>query len=109
MHGGFTVSRSPARHIFGSIIGLKKAYATLDEQRRSSFNAHITLVDIHPTALARDLCLLLLLDDLLNDQHSEMDKVEIHATLFYAYVGVIMPSYCYQRCVTPSTRRKVLN
>lgn len=57
----------------------------------------MTLIDIHPTALARDLCLFILLDELVKEGHGEEEAVIIKATLFYSYLGVVMPIYCYTK------------
>lgn len=89
----------PARHVFGTIIGLQKAYAKLNKERKSVFRTHLTMIDIHPNPLARDLCLFMLLDELANDSTSEDNAIIIKATLFYAYVAVLMPIYCYNKYV----------
>lgn len=59
---------------------------------------HFTLLDIHPTVLARDLCMLLLIDELMKDGHDEETRLEIKATLFYMFIGIIVPPYCHSRC-----------
>ncbi|KAK0434477.1 hypothetical protein EV421DRAFT_1909374 [Armillaria borealis] len=46
---------------------------------------------------ARDLCFLILLDDLVSVKYDEKEQVEIKATLFYSYVGIVMPDYCHKR------------
>ncbi|KAH8101280.1 hypothetical protein BXZ70DRAFT_935376 [Cristinia sonorae] len=86
-----------ARHVFGSIIGLHQAYQKLDETKRSVMKIHLTLLDIHPTALARDVCIFQLLDELKEGGHAEETAAEIKATLFYIFIGIIMPSYCHKR------------
>ena len=85
-----------ACHVFGSIIGLHQEYLKLTKAKRDSFKVHITLLDIHPTTLARDLCIFALLEQLLDTPNSKEKEAEIKATIFYAYLGVIMPSYCHQ-------------
>lgn len=86
-----------ARHVFGSMIGLHQTFKQLTPAKQSEFKVHFTLLDIQPTALARDLCILLLLDDLITGDYSTEETAEIRATLFYVYVAPIMPSYCYER------------
>ncbi|THH22545.1 hypothetical protein EUX98_g8145, partial [Antrodiella citrinella] len=54
-----------ARHVFGSIIGLHRAYRGLSKAKKTRIQAHMTLLDIHPTALARDLCMIMLIDQLV--------------------------------------------
>lgn len=61
---------------------------------------HVTLLDIHPTTLSRDLMALMLLDELLSGNHTPNETVEIKATLFYVYTAMIMPSYCFDRYVS---------
>lgn len=88
-----------ARHVFGSVIGLHQAYIRLPQDKRTSLKAHFTLLDIKSTALARDLCILILLNDLISDGREAQERSEIKATIFYIYTGVIVPQYCYARCV----------
>ncbi|KAE9410311.1 hypothetical protein BT96DRAFT_371276 [Gymnopus androsaceus JB14] len=86
-----------AHHVFGSIIGLGKVYAKLTQANKSNFQVHFTLVDINPTVFARDLCIMLLLNDLLTKKMSSSDKQLTEATLFYVYAAVIMPEMCHNR------------
>lgn len=59
------------------------------------------MLDIHPTALARDLCVLILFHDLLEaDPKDKILIAELKATIMYTYMGVFMPSYCYSRLVS---------
>lgn len=90
---------SLARHTFGTIIGANRALKKLEKRLRSSFKVHMTLLDFHPNALARDLCIMMLLDSLMDQNTSPTERLEIKATLFYTYVGIILPEYCFQRCV----------
>ncbi|EIM87131.1 uncharacterized protein STEHIDRAFT_167970 [Stereum hirsutum FP-91666 SS1] len=87
-----------ARHVFASIIGLQKASASsLSRKRSLTLKAHMTLIDVQPTILARNLCLFMLLDELMNRSVLDENTIIIKATLFYAYVGVLMPDYCYTK------------
>ncbi|KAF8876826.1 hypothetical protein BD779DRAFT_1695329 [Infundibulicybe gibba] len=82
-------------------VGAKRAYLQLPCSKRDSFQLHITMLDIHPAPLARDLCVMLLLDQLSNiEKDNAIEKAEIMATIFYAYVAVVMPSYCEQRLLS---------
>lgn len=81
-----------ARHVFGSIIGLHQAYGRISNNKQAGLHAHFTLLDIHPASLARDLCMLVLLDHL-----DEETRAEVMATLFYIFIGVAIPPYCYNR------------
>ncbi|KAF7985824.1 hypothetical protein HWV62_490 [Athelia sp. TMB] len=86
-----------ARHVFGTIIGAHRALQTLPKQRRSNFRVHLTMLDLHPNPLARDLCILMLLDSLTNQNLAQTEILEIKATIFYTYIGVALPSYCFER------------
>ncbi|KAK0476402.1 hypothetical protein IW261DRAFT_1595020, partial [Armillaria novae-zelandiae] len=51
-----------SRHVLSSIIGLHQAFTKLNAKKRKALNVHLTLNDLHPRALARDLdslCLLI--------------------------------------------------
>ncbi|KAJ7483291.1 hypothetical protein FB451DRAFT_1234002 [Mycena latifolia] len=87
-----------ARHVFSTLVGLHRAHKKLDKERQEAFRIHITLLDIHPAVLARDLCMLLLLDQLVDTPDvSSTTKAEILSTMFYTFAGVVMPEYCYSR------------
>ncbi|PBK94360.1 hypothetical protein ARMGADRAFT_1062580 [Armillaria gallica] len=74
-----------ARHVFGTLISLHKSSTQLGKNKKKHSRAHLTLLDIHPTTLARDLVLFVLMDDLIASRNSEEDEAEIKATLFYTY------------------------
>ncbi|KAJ7708983.1 hypothetical protein B0H17DRAFT_1124763 [Mycena rosella] len=87
-----------ARHVHSTLVGIHRAYKKLDKKRQEAFRVHITLLDIHPAALARDICILLLLEQLINTPaESSVTRAEILATMFYTFAGVVMPEYCYSR------------
>lgn len=86
-----------ARHVYGTLIGAHQAFLKLNHSKRSQFHVHMTLLDIHPSALARDLCVLMLLHMLADASRSAVDVIEIKATIFYVYLGVVLPGYCYER------------
>ncbi|TBU53623.1 hypothetical protein BD310DRAFT_887493 [Dichomitus squalens] len=84
------------RHVLGTLSGLYEAYKKLPEAKRANCRAHLTLLDIHDGTMARNLCLLMLLDQ-LNRATDPIDRAEINATLMYMFCGAVMPSYCYDR------------
>ncbi|KAJ7498066.1 hypothetical protein B0H11DRAFT_1998531 [Mycena galericulata] len=87
-----------ARHVYSTLVGLHRAHKKLDKKRRDTFRGHITLLDLHPAALARDLCILLLLDQMMGTPaESSAERVEILSTMFYTFAGVVMPGYCFSR------------
>ena len=58
----------------------------------------MTMLDIHEAAIARNLCILMLLYALA-DTDDAATRTEILATLMYSFCGVAMPSYCDRRSV----------
>ncbi|KAI0634386.1 hypothetical protein C8Q77DRAFT_1217561 [Trametes polyzona] len=87
------------RHALASIVGLHAAYKRLPRAKQAVLRTHLTLLDIHPTAIARDLCMLMLLDD-LNHTTNHTVRAEIKATLMYSFCGAVMPGYCYERLMS---------
>jgi hypothetical protein len=87
----------PARHAYGTLIGAHRAFLSLNKRKRSQFYLHMTLLDVHPGALARDLCIMMLIHALSDGSQSATNQIEIKATIFYTYVGVVLPGYCYER------------
>ncbi|KAL6298482.1 hypothetical protein BKA93DRAFT_65275 [Sparassis latifolia] len=85
-----------ARHIHGSLIGLHHAFQKLNKPKRSKLHVHMTLLDIHPAMLARDLCIFMLVNELMECTDSTA-QTEIRATLMYTFAGVVMPRYCLER------------
>lgn len=100
---------SLARHLYGSLIGLRQAYVALPVKKRTQLRVHMTLLDIHPTILARDLCILMLTHQLNTPELTAIEKTEIHATIMYTYTCIIMPDYCFDRQVTLHTLGFVLS
>jgi hypothetical protein len=78
---------------------LHKAYNQLSELEKDDFHTHLTLLDIHPTALARDLLVLVLLDELMSAEKSELELEVTKATIFYTTAAAIMPPICYAKYV----------
>jgi len=60
-------------------------------------HVHFTLLDIHTGVLARDLCIMMLLDHLIEGKGDPVAQEEIKFTVFYTFEGVAMPPYCYAR------------
>ncbi|KAG7447536.1 uncharacterized protein BT62DRAFT_1060778 [Guyanagaster necrorhizus] len=89
------------RHVYGSIIGLSQAFLELTPDQRQTSRVHFTLLDIHPTTIARNLCLFMMIDELITMRLYKRDdgvqETEIKATIFYVWMGVALPSYCHVR------------
>ncbi|KAK7056835.1 hypothetical protein VNI00_002552 [Paramarasmius palmivorus] len=86
-----------ARHLFGSILGLGRIHQSLEKKKKKAMKVHITANDIHPTAIARELCLFLLLDELASSKDDETKEAELKMTLLCMWFSFVMPRYCYQR------------
>ncbi|KAJ6461174.1 hypothetical protein C8R47DRAFT_116012 [Mycena vitilis] len=86
-----------ARNVFATLIGAHRAYKGLPKDKRSVMRVHLTLLDIHPSALARDLVVLMLLNDWMTPGLSPAALAETQATLMYTYAGAIMPPYAHAR------------
>ena len=76
---------------------MHRAYEKLPAEKRSQLRIHITLLDIHPYALARDLCILALMDDLATKEHDEKTRQDIMSAIFYTFIGVVVPPSCHKR------------
>ncbi|KAG7444844.1 uncharacterized protein BT62DRAFT_1007870 [Guyanagaster necrorhizus] len=103
--GDYTVAKasSVGRHVPSSTIGLHQAFTKLNGKKRKALNVHFTLNDLRPRALALDLCLLFLIEDLILTRSQEENKVkeaEIKATILYTWTDFIMPAYCQTWYVT---------
>ena len=85
--------------MLGTLCGLYLAYNKLSDAKQGRLKAHMTMLDIHEAALARDLCILLLLHQ-LNSTDDASSRTEILATLTYSFCGVVMPPYCDERSVS---------
>lgn len=59
----------------------------------------MTLLDIHAGTLARNLCILMLVNRLKSRKVTSMEKIEIKTTIMYTFFGVAMPPYCFERLV----------
>lgn len=84
-----------ARHVFGTLIGLSQTFCKLSKTKQAKVHAHFTLLDIHLTILTKDLCLFMLVHDLMNATDPAV-KTEIRATIMYTFGAVLMPAYCYE-------------
>ncbi|TID14034.1 hypothetical protein E2P81_ATG07103 [Venturia nashicola] len=82
-----------ARHFYTTLA----AVASHERKRPSPKNKryHFTLVDLKASALARDLILFWLLDELSNaDGQAERDTA---VAIYYIFVGTIMPFQAYEK------------
>lgn len=82
---------SPARHVYGTIIGTHRAFLALKKSKRAHFLVHMT--SGYPVGWLATSASWVLLHELTDAAKSTMERVEIKATIFYA--GVVPPGYCY--------------
>ena len=80
-----------ARHIYASIIGLQRAFRRLSPARRAKAKMHLTLSDVHPTVLCRDLIALMLLRLLVQGQLSREEAYEVKLALHYSFCLHLVP------------------
>lgn len=89
---------SVARHVYGSIAGMSRTHAKLPRSKLKAFRVHMTLLDVHPGALLRDLCVFMLVNDLIEmTDNDPIAKAEILSTILYTFFGAAMPEYCHRR------------
>lgn len=90
-----------ARHMYDTLISIR-AFEKGDpapDQR----HYHFTINDIKAGALARDLVVLELLAR-LGEATDDALKTEILSTIFFVYIGVVMPVHVYERLQAAITR-----
>ncbi|KDQ56564.1 hypothetical protein JAAARDRAFT_179150 [Jaapia argillacea MUCL 33604] len=87
------------RHVLGTFVGMHRAYDKLSHKKskQAKLRFHLTLLDIHPTMVTRDLCLFMLFRELMEAPQDRMTQLEIKTTILYVLWGVVMPSYCHDR------------
>lgn len=89
-----------ARHVFATILDAHKQLRELSQQKRTYFRIHLTMNDVLPAVIARDLLIFMTLSKLGNfDSYLciQTDKeAGKRATLLeYIYLGVVMPPNVY--------------
>ncbi|THH27274.1 hypothetical protein EUX98_g6912 [Antrodiella citrinella] len=85
------------RHVYTTIVDLHASYKKLSKERKDAMFLHITMLDLHPAMLARDMVILMLASQLGDDGIEEEDRLEIQAAAVYLWNGVALPSYCAER------------
>ncbi|KAJ3509541.1 hypothetical protein NLJ89_g5174 [Agrocybe chaxingu] len=96
---------SDARHVFGTLIRLANWKDKLTRQGNPDFSVHLTVVDIHPASIARNLIMFTLLDEISRNRPKKDSArvVELYATLFYLSTSIILPDYCHKIIVETSS------
>ena len=90
--------------VFGGCCDLRNFFTTLCDIYAQSngakvkMNVHFTLIDNHPTVLARDLIFLITLDDIATSNSKSRDDpqtIDKLAMLYYTYFGAALPAVLY--------------
>ncbi len=85
-----------ARNLYATMLGIDKLEKGITGERTRTY--HATINDIKASALARDLVMFHLLDDLAAAVGpNEENRTELLATIFFLYVGAVMPKYIFDR------------
>lgn len=85
-----------ARNLYATVLRIDQLERTKNKQRKRRY--HCTINDIKAAALARDLLVFHLLDDLMNlDEILQDERTEILTTIFFLYAGVVVPPYVADR------------
>ena len=84
-----------ARNLFATLVDIMK------QEKRSKacrhLRYHFTLNDVKAPTLARDLLILLLLDELAQmTDYSSGAAREVLATIFFTFIGTIVPAYVFK-------------
>jgi hypothetical protein len=91
------ITNEIGRHALGTLIGLGRAASKLSQPKRGDLKTHITLMDIHPAIIARNLLFFMMIDALVQHTLEDIDRLEVQVTMIYVFIGWIMPSYCEKR------------
>ncbi|KAH8102117.1 hypothetical protein BXZ70DRAFT_930357 [Cristinia sonorae] len=85
------------RHVYTTIIDLHHEWKKLPKDKGDALFTHITMLDIHPAMLARDMIILSLARQLGDEGLEPTDRLEIKAACVYLWNGIALPSYCAER------------
>lgn len=86
-----------ARNLFATMLGIDRLEKGMSGEKTRTY--HATINDIKTSVLARDLLMFHLLDDLaaaVGPSSGEI-RTELLATIFFLYVGALMPKYIFDR------------
>ncbi|KZV73527.1 hypothetical protein PENSPDRAFT_648877 [Peniophora sp. CONT] len=81
-----------ARHVYASMIGLDRAFGKLSASKRDVAKGHLTLSDVHPTVICRDLLVLMLLHRLVQGQLSSEEEYGVKIALHYVFCLHLIPN-----------------
>ncbi|EJD44613.1 hypothetical protein AURDEDRAFT_185020 [Auricularia subglabra TFB-10046 SS5] len=87
-----------SRHAFGTISDIHQVMLghSMSQSQKNAVKIHMTLVDIHPTTVARVLLYLNLLSQLASSLDTE-DEEEAAATFLYTFIAPVIPDYIHIR------------
>ncbi|KAF9529083.1 hypothetical protein CPB83DRAFT_853195 [Crepidotus variabilis] len=101
------------RHVLATMIELASFVRTMHPEnanaKPSAFTTtktHMTLIDIHPAAIARSVIVFSLLHDMMTTtaQAKAIERAEVYATVFYIFTSMVIPSYCQERFIESAKR-----
>jgi hypothetical protein len=87
----FLAGVGDARNMFRTIIGI------LEVEKTTTKRYHFTINDINKYALTRDLLVFMLIEELLDVQKGTDEHMEVLSTVYFIYVGVIIPQYALDK------------
>ncbi|TCD61538.1 hypothetical protein EIP91_008282 [Steccherinum ochraceum] len=85
------------RHVYTTVVDVHHQWKKLPQEKKDATFVHITMNDIHPAMLARDIVIMSLASQISDEGLEPIDRLEIKAAVVYLWNGVAMPSYCAER------------
>ncbi|KZW02971.1 hypothetical protein EXIGLDRAFT_828752 [Exidia glandulosa HHB12029] len=86
------------RHAFGSLIDVHQESLGLKAAQRAALRLNMSLVDIHPTTIARVLLYLTFLGQLADSLGTD-DEEEAAAVFLYMFFAPVIPPYVHRRAI----------
>jgi hypothetical protein len=83
----FLAGVGDARNMFRTIIGISE----IEKTDKKSY--HFTINDINKSALARDIVVFMLIEELMSLEKGTDEYIEVLSTIYFIYVAVIIPQY----------------
>ncbi|EPE32773.1 TPR-like protein [Glarea lozoyensis ATCC 20868] len=97
----FLAGVGDARNMFRTIIGIS------DTENTDKKSYHFTINDINKSALARDIVVVMLVEELMGLEKGTDEYLEVLSTIYFVYVAVIIPQYALDKM--QATISKALN
>lgn len=81
-----------ARHFFATVVTIAQHEAKKTELSQPNSKYHFTINDIKPHTTARNLLVLLLMNQLAISEHDKQTTTDIVALIFFIFLGVLIPA-----------------